>query len=615
MKRPNDNLKDKIEHLLLFSSNKLLSYLFITSKIAKIITLLLSILSVQAFVYQIGFEYSENTRLLISHFYRMAIEYFTILLSIIILANLFTRGRERVKLPYLVLYIMLLGSFLPLIDKSVYSNGVPIVWQILSSETYRIIVLLLLSVLNISSSLIGLLGRKTSPPLILLISFAFIIMVGTGLLLLPNSTVENISIIDALFVSTSAVCVTGLTPFEISEVFTPMGQYIILFLIQIGGLGLMTLTSFFTLFFMGNTSLYNQIVVSDIISSGSVNSLLSTLLKILGVTALIEILGSLIIWFTTHGELGMTVWQEVKFSIFHSISAFCNAGFSTLPGNLSNPLLEGNSSFFTTISFLIIFGGLGFPIIINFAKTTYNKTMNSWYKISRRHARPRNMLVYNINTKLVITTTLALLVGGTILIAIFEWDRAFAGMNLSDKITHAFFAATSPRTAGFYTLDVTSFSTQTYLLVLFLMWIGGGSQSTAGGIKVSTFAISLMQAFSLARGKDRLDMMGRQISNDSISRANTTIFASILILIIAVMTLSIIEPHIPLQNLLYECISALGTVGLSMNTTPLLSDDGKIIVLLLMYIGRIGIVTLLLGIVRQSKNNKFNYPTDDIIIT
>lgn len=615
MKRPNDNRIIKIEHLLLFSSNRLLSYLFITSKIAKIIALLLSILTMQTFIYQIGFDYSEDTRQLISGFYRIAVEYFTILLTVIILSNLFSRNREKVKLPYLFLYIMLLGSFLPLIDKSVYPNGIPLIWSVLSSEAYRLTVLLLLSILNISSSFIGLLGRKTSPPLILLISFAFVIMVGTGLLLLPNSTTHAISVIDAIFVSTSAVCVTGLTPFEISEVFTPMGQYIILLLIQIGGLGLMTLTSFFTLFFMGNTSLYNQIAVSNIISSDSVSSLLSTLLKILGVTAIIEILGSLIIWVTTHGELGMTLWEEIKFSVFHSISAFCNAGFSTLPGNLSNPIVAGNSSFFTTISFLIIFGGLGFPIIINITKTTYNKTMNLWYKISKKHTRSRNMLVYNINTKLVVTTTLALLVGASILTGIFEWNNAFEGMSISEKIAQSFFAATTPRTAGFNTLELTSFSTQTYILVLFLMWIGGGSQSTAGGIKVSTFAISLMQALSLAKGKRRLDMMGRQISTDSVNRANTIIFASIMIIIIAIMTLSILEPHIPLQNLLYECISALSTVGLSLHTTPLLSDNGKIVVLLLMFIGRIGIMTLLLGIVRQSKNNKFNYPTDDIVIT
>lgn len=615
MLKNNHGIKDKIEHLLLFGSNKLLSWLYVVSKGAKVLGLLLSIVVLQVFIYEIGFDCEPSTKNMILDFYRLAVEYFTIIFTVTVLSSVLSSGREKIKLPNLILYVLLLSTFIPIIDKTVYHDGEPLLREILASDLYRRIVLVLLSVLYVSSSLIGLLGRKTSPPLIIMSSFAFIIMVGAGLLLLPNSTHDSISVVDAFFVSTSSVCVTGLTPFEISEIFTPMGQYVILVLIQIGGLGFMTLTSFFALFFIGNTSLYNQIIVSDIISSGSVNSIYSTLVRILGVTLLIEVVGLFLIWLNIHGTMGMAPIEEFEFALFHAISAFCNAGFSTLPGNLSNNLVSGNTSFITTIAFLIIFGGIGFPIITNFTKTTYNKVMNFIYKMIHRRRVSRNMLVYSINTKLVLTTTLCLIVGGTLLIAIFEWNGALAGMSAYEKIVQSFFAAVSPRTAGFNTIDLTTFSIQTYILTLMLMWIGGGSQSTAGGIKVNAFAVSFASAVAFARGKGRVDVMCRQLSHDTITRAYTTIFISVVIIFISIMVLSIIEPDISLQELFYEVISAVSTVGLSLGTTPLLSENGKIVIIILMYIGRIGIITLLLGSIRQSKNTKFNHPMDDIIIT
>ena len=186
-------------------------------------------------------------------------------------------------------------------------------------------------------------GKRTNPPLILAGSFLVIILLGTGLLLLPRATYDGIHWIDALFTATSATCVTGLVSVDVPSTFTLEGQIIIILLIQIGGLGLMTLTSFFAMFFMGNTSIYNQLVVGDMISSNSLNSLLSTLLYILGFTLTIEGIGMLVIWYSIHGTLGMTLDEELFFSAFHSISAFCNAGFSILPGGMSNPLVMQNS--------------------------------------------------------------------------------------------------------------------------------------------------------------------------------------------------------------------------------------------------------------------------------
>lgn len=609
------NIVNNVKLFLLFSKNRLLSYLLLISKVANVFALLLSILVLLTFVYEIGFNYDEAMKLAIHDFYIIALRYFPIVFILKLISDLLSKGKYKIQKPYLIVFALLIAANIPFNTPPNVDISQHTILRLLSTRGYYSFVLILVSFLNISTSLTGLLGRKTSPPLVLAISFAVIIIIGTGLLLLPNSSVSEISLIDSFFIATSAVCVTGLSPVEISEVFTPMGQGIILLLIQIGGLGVMTLTSFFTLFFMGNTSVYNQIAVSDMISSNSISSLLSTLVRILGLTFLIEAISFIFILITIHGTLDMTLNQEINFAIFHAISSFCNAGFSTLTGNFTNPIVNGNSLFFTVISFTIILGGIGFPIISNFSKATWNKVINICNTIRNQRNKKRRMYIYHINTKLVLYTTLLLLIFSTTLIAAFEWNNAFNGLPFSEKISQSFFAAVSPRTAGFNTLDMTGMSIQTTILTLLLMWIGGGSQSTAGGIKVNTFAVAVASSISHAIGKDKVELMGRRISDSSINRSYATIFISLIILFTAIMTLSIIEPHISLMNIIYECISAISTVGLSLNTTPTLSTNGKLIIISLMYIGRIGILTLMLAIIRQPKNTKYNYPCDDIIIT
>ena len=211
--------------------------------------------------------------------------------------------------------------------------------------------------------------KKQPPGRLIAMGFAMVILIGTCLLLTPWSVRQGVTVkpVDALFSATSAVCVTGLVPVDVSTTFTTGGLVVIILLIQVGGLGVMTLTSFFAMFFMGNTSLYNQLVVRDMVSSNSLGSLLSTLLYILGFTLVIEGIGMISIWFSIHRTLGMTLEGELAFAAFHSISAFCNAGFSTLSGNLGNSMVITNHNWlFISVSFLIILGGIGFPILVNF---------------------------------------------------------------------------------------------------------------------------------------------------------------------------------------------------------------------------------------------------------
>ena len=485
-----------------------------------------------------------------------------------------------------ILTILLYLTLIPVIFHRPEEEGAILqFWEFLHGKAYHLVLLLVFSFFSLSNGLVRLLGRRTNPSLILAASFLIIIMIGTGLLMLPRCTVNGISWVDSLFISTSAVCVTGLTSVDVASTFTPTGFVVIILLIQIGGLGVMTLTSFFAMFFMGNTSLYNQLVVRDMVSSNSLNSLLSTLVYILAFTLVIEGIGMLAIWGDIHGTMGMDLQEELAFSAFHAISAFCNAGFSTLPGNLGNPLvMTGHNPFFIYISLLIILGGIGFPILVNFKDIILYHLRRLWHFLR------------------------------TVGIAVFEWNAAFAGMSVADKWTQAFFNATCPRTAGFTSVDLAGLGVQTLLIYLFLMWVGGGSQSTAGGIKVNAFAVVVLNLVAVLRGTERVEVFGRELSHESIRRSNATVVMSFGVLLLFVFIISMLEPGTSLLAITFECVSALSTVGSSLNLTPRLGDDSKLLVALLMFVGRVGLITLMLGIIKQKKHTKYQYPSGQIII-
>lgn len=490
------------------------------------------------------------------------------------------------------------------------------IWIFFNSTYYKAAVLLLMSLTLLSGFFVRLLGRKTNPSLILASSFLIIILVGAGLLMLPRATYNGISWIDALFISTSATCVTGLVSVDVPSTFTLEGQIIIMLLIQIGGLGVMTITSFFAMFFMGNTSLYNQLAVGDMISTNSLNSLLSTLLYILGFTLAIEGIGMTLIWFDIHGTLGMTLYEELYFSAFHSVSAFCNAGFSTLPGGMGNDMVMHNHNFlYIVLSMLIVFGGIGFPILVNMKDTLFYYLRHFYSWIFRRRRRfIKKIHLYNLNTKIVLFMTAVLLLAGTLIILLFEWNNAFSGMDTADKLVHAFFNSVCPRTAGFASVGLTTLSTQTLLLMIILMMIGGGTQSTAGGVKINVFAVILINLFAVLRGVERTYILHREISYDSVKRSNAALILYLLIVFVSIFIMTVVEPQASVMALVFECVSALSTVGSSLDLTPSLGNAGKMIIIVLMFVGRVGAFTLVSGLIRQEKKKNYKYPSDNIII-
>lgn len=590
-------------------------YIHVILRLIDAITYFASLLLIAGVIYEHGFRISFEDISYLNALYKGVWIVFLISVTSHLLLE-YRDTKKNFKSVAWILSILLYLTLVPVIFYEPDVGAVRYVWLALDSKAYHVILLLLLSLLQLSNGIVRLLGKRTNPSLILASSFFLIILIGTGLLLLPRSTYNGISWVDALFTATSATCVTGLVSVDVPSTFTTEGLIIIILLIQIGGLGVMTLTSFFAMFFMGNTSLYNQLVVRDMVSSDSLGSLLSTLLYILGFTLVIETGGMIALFLNIHGTLGMSLEGELAFAAFHSISAFCNAGFSTLLGNLGNPaLMEGHNLLYITISVLIILGGIGFPILVNF-KSIISYYLKRFYRILRYRKPERHRIphLYNLNTKIVLIMTFLLLFIGTVTIAIFDWNHAFAGMSMTDKWVQAFFNATCPRTAGFTSVGLSTFSVQTILLMILLMFIGGASQSTAGGVKVNAFAVIILNLWAILRGNERVEVFGRELSSDSIRRSNATMLMYLVMLFLGVFVLSILEPELSILALTFECTSALSTVGSSLDATPLLSNPSKLIVSFLMFVGRVGMITLLLGIIRQKKVVKYRYPSDNIII-
>lgn len=517
-------------------------------------------------------------------------------------------------------YILYIGLYLTLLPVVFYQpegeNFIHGLWSFFHHAYYQFAILFVLSVTELSGGLVKLLGRRTNPSLILASSFLAIILIGAGLLMLPRSSYHGMNWLDALFVSTSATCVTGLTTIDVPSTLTLSGQTILLILIQIGGLGVMTFTSFFALFFMGNSSIYSQMVVRDMISSDSLNSLLSTLLYILGFTLAIEGVGAAVIWLSIHDTLGMELTDELYFSIFHSISAFCNAGFSTYPQGMSNPVvMQNHNLLYLTLSMLIVLGGIGFPILVNFKTSILyylRYVQTRLFHPSRKFKRRAHL--YNLNTKIVLWSTIFLLTSGTVVILLLEWDASLQGMSSADKVVQAFFNAVCPRTAGFSSVSFLSMTRQTLIFYMLLMVIGGGTQSTAGGVKINVFAVVLLNLLAVIRGNQRVVIDNRAIDGDSIRRSNAVCIFYFAILFGGVYLMSFTERDVSLLRLTFECVSALSTVGSTLDLTPYLSVWGKLIIIALMFVGRVGALTLVSSLIRPHEKMKLKYPSDNIII-
>ncbi len=474
----------------------------------------------------------------------------------------------------------------------------------------RIILVLLVIVGNTEgkNAIIG--SLKLRPAQSFVIGFLLLILTGALLLTLPVSVSRDhqgeISFINSLFTSTSAVCVTGLTVVDTGTYFSIFGQIIILILIQFGGLGIMTFGSFIAILLGNKIPLYSKAATLDIYDQSSFNTLKSLIKTIILGTFLIELIGIVIIFFSMRDDMfSGGLYERLYFSIFHSISAFCNAGFSIKSDNLIS--FNSNWGVNFAIINLIIVGGIGFPVILNL-----RNYFKYFVKSKIRKIRTANVVV-RLQTKVVILVTIVLIVSGALLFMLFEWENIMAGDSIPTKILESIFQSVTTRTAGFNTIDMTKLQDVTYLMMIILMFIGASSGSTGGGIKTTTFFILLKTAISVIRDSKEIIAFRKKVSSNAIFRAVAILSSYLFVVLLATMVLLFTEKFNMLQ-IIFEVVSAIATVGLSTGITFDLSNIGKIVITIVMFTGRIGVLTFLYVFVRPQKERAIDYPEETLSV-
>ncbi|MFV0270693.1 MAG: TrkH family potassium uptake protein [Macellibacteroides fermentans] len=583
--------------------------------VAEISISLASLGSLFILLYQFGYSLSPQTTLRLSEYHNHLLLLFFVGISLRYIVQFDKIIRERMLFTDLTIYFLLIGSiFSKIFFTKVMADSLPYL-DFFSNRWFTYGLLAVLTIIHSSRQVFTVIQHRIRPSLLFIFSFAFVILTGTGLLMLPNATIHGIHFVDALFTATTSVCVTGLTTVDVATQFTAAGHIIILLLIQVGGIGVMTFTSFFALSFMGETSINSQLILKDMLSEERLGGLFKVVINILFVTLFIEAIGAYLIFQSVSGTLPGGTSEELFYAVFHSVSGFCNAGISTLSGNLNDPLVQTNYWLRIIISGLIIFGGLGFPILFNYIKLLRHVVINSFnIVIGKQKHYIHTPHIINAHSYIVITSTIVLILVGSLSYLFFEYNNTLAGLPTEGKLATALLGGVTPRTAGFNPTNIGMLSPTTLVIMLILMFIGAGPMSTGGGIKVTAMFVALAATFNIMRNKRDVEVRGRRITTYTIRRSLAVIVVYLTWLMLATIVLSWTEKGIPLFSLVFELVSALSTVGLSINLSPLLSETGKMVVIVSMFIGRIGVLTFFTSLMKEYKEQVYAYPKEHILM-
>jgi len=436
---------------------------------------------------------------------------------------------------------------------------------------------------------------KLTPYQILALGFAGLIICGALLLMTPMASVtgQGLSFIDALFTSTSAVCVTGLVVVDTGTYFSLFGQLVIIFLIQAGGLGIMTMATLMALVMRRRIQLRERLIMQEALNQMTVSGVVRLTQYIILITLLIEFIGGTILAINWYPELGS---QAIYFGYWHAVSAFCNAGFD-LFGNFSSLTnYVDDSTVNLTIASLIILGGIGFTVMFDM---WHNR---QWHKFA-------------LHTRLVLVTTFVLLLLGSLVIFLLEMNNphTLGPLSWQSKFLSSYFQSVSTRTAGYNTVDIGKLQDATIFFMVILMFIGASPSSTGGGIKTTTIGVLIAAVWALITGKNDAEIFQRRISQDIIYKAFTVFFIAATLVIFVTMMMSITEDA-PFLRILFEVVSAFGTVGLTTGITPSLTEYGKIWIIFTMFAGRVGPVTLALALALRTRKGMVHYPEGKVNI-
>ena len=447
---------------------------------------------------------------------------------------------------------------------------------------------------------------KVSPPVMLIFSFVILIVSGTILLMLPAMTTspDPIPVLTALFTSTSASCITGLIVEDTATYFTAKGHAVIMVLFQLGGLNIVSFASWFGLFAGGKLGIKQQAVLYQSFDGDRYESGPGLFRQVFRLMIATELVGAIFIFFLWDENIVFDSFREKVFaSVFHSISAFNNAGFSTFTDGLYNPALRNNYGIHLIIMLVIVFGSLGFGTlrdVFNF-QTYRDKFVRPW-----KHLR--------MSTKVSLYMTGILIPLGAALFLLLEWHNVFPQMDFVESLTAAFFQSIAMRTAGFNTIDLGQLSTATLLVMMVFMFIGGSTGSTAGGIKTSTFVLVVLSALTTIRGRRNPELFRMTIPNELMNKAFSIFLFAITFIALGTVLLSLTAPSIPLERLLFEQISAFCTVGVSTGITAELGEGARMVLISSMFIGRVGSLTLFFALSKQAKSSDYKYPKATMMV-
>ena len=432
----------------------------------------------------------------------------------------------------------------------------------------------------------------------MILGFLSSTIIGSFVLMLPFALQEGetLNLLESLFIITSAICVTGLSVVDVSKVFTPAGQMIILIFIQLGGLGVMTFSSLIFVIAGKKMTYEDRVVLKDERNADDSEEISSFLKKIVYTVVFIESVGGILLTYIFMKELNFTFQKALFYGVFHSISAFCNAGFSLFTNGL-----EGFSQSIMlnlTISYLIILGGIGFAVITSFV-TVIRKDINR----------------FNLTSKLAILISIILTFGGTILFLLMEYNNpsSIGNMGFLEKLTVSFFQSVTTRTAGFNTVPLANLESGTVFLFLILMFIGASPGSAGGGIKTTTIGVIAFYVIGVVKGRKQTELFNRRIGWEIINRAVSVLFLSILYISIITIIILTIEPF-DFEKVIFEVISAFATVGLTLGITPDLHWFSKVLIIITMFVGRLGPLTFALAIGESKKKEEYEYPKENILV-
>lgn len=423
---------------------------------------------------------------------------------------------------------------------------------------------------------------KLAPPQVVSLGFAGVILLGAILLALPiaSKSGHSLRFLDALFTSTSAVCVTGLVVVDTGTHFTQFGQFVIISLIQVGGLGFMTFSTLLAILLGKKIGLKERLLIQESFNQLTLSGLVKLIRNVIITTLIFEGIGGIIL--TIRFMADFPLQRALAFGFFHSVSAFCNAGFD-LFGQVFGPFTSithyvSDWTVVLTIGGLIVLGGLGFPVIVELSKYRQTKHLS-------------------LHTKLVLSITAILIVAGTILILIFEFTnpRTLANAEPQTKFLGALFQSITPRTAGYNSLDISKMRIGSWFIMIILMFIGASPSSTGGGVKTTTFGVLMATVAAAIHGKEDPEFFERRIAKDLVYKAITIVTVALALIAFVVLVMSLVEPYNFIQ-LLFETVSAFGTVGLTTGITPSLTDLSRILITITMFLGRVGPVTVMVAL-------------------